>query len=329
MSKSAAKPFVKWAGGKGGLIPTLEMLLPSDLARIDGLTYIEPFVGGGAMLFFMLRKFGNIRKAVINDLNSDLVNAYKMVRDCPEELVGSLSAIEKPYFDIAEETGRKEFYLAMRRRFNAGGLTAVERASCLIFLNRTCFNGLYRVNSKGEFNVPFGRYKNPKICDADTIYADSRLLQKVEIICGDFEQVAGYVSGNTFVYLDPPYRPIDATSSFTSYTKEGFDDSEQVRLKKFFDRLTASGCFAMLSNSDGSCRNPEDTFFDDLYRDYRIRRVCASRSVSAKADKRGKLTELLISNYADGGCVTTCPDNNVKFNLNIMDYGQGAYKRTV
>ena len=176
MSKFTAKPFVKWAGGKGSLIPTLEKLLPVDISRVDDLTYIEPFIGGGAMLFFMLQKFGNIRKAVINDLNPDLVNAYKMVRDCPEELVGSLSDIQKSYFDIAEEAGRKEFYLAMRRRFNASGLSAVDRASCLIFLNRTCFNGLYRVNSKGEFNVPFGRYKNPKICDADTIYANSRLL---------------------------------------------------------------------------------------------------------------------------------------------------------
>ena len=329
MSKFTAKPFVKWAGGKGSLIPTLEKLLPVDISRVDDLTYIEPFIGGGAMLFFMLQKFGNIRKAVINDLNPDLVNAYKMVRDCPEELVGSLAAIQKSYFDIDEEAGRKEFYLAIRRRFNASGLSAVDWASCLIFLNRTCFNGLYRVNSKGEFNVPFGRYKNPKICDADTIYANSRLLQGVEITCGDFEQVAEYVSDNTFVYLDPPYRPVDATSSFTSYTKEGFDDSEQIRLKKFFDRLTASGCLAMLSNSDSSCRNPEDTFFDDLYKDYRIRRVYASRSVSAKADKRGKLAELLVCNYADNGFSTISHDKSLKFSLNINDYGQGAYKRTV
>ena len=167
----------------------------------------------------------------------------------------------------------------------------------LIFLNKTCFNGLYRVNSKGEFNVPFGKYKNPTICDAKTIYADSELLQKVEIRCGDFEETEQYISENTFIYFDPPYRPLDATSSFNSYAKEAFNDEEQIRLKRYFDRLSEKRCLMMLSNSDCKGRNPEDTFFDDLYKDYIIERVYASRSVNANPEKRGKLTELLIRNY--------------------------------
>lgn len=294
-----AKPFLKWVGGKGQLLPTFEKLLPAELNSWEEFTYIEPFIGGGAMLFFMLRTFGNIKRAVINDLNPNLIKVYKTIKSQPDLLIEQLSNIQKDYLNIPNEDKRKEFYLSVRKKFNTEQLTDVENAVCLMFLNRTCFNGLYRVNSKGEFNVPFGKYKNPTICDADTIYADSILLQNVEIMNGDFEQTERYVSRNTFVYFDPPYRPLDATSSFNSYSKEVFNDEEQIRLKEYFDRLSSRGCLLMLSNSDCKGRNSDDNFFDDLYKDYIIERVYASRSVNANPNKRGKLTELLIRNYSD------------------------------
>ncbi len=292
-----AKPFIKWVGGKGQLLPAFAALLPEHLARWENFTYIEPFIGGGAMLFFMLQTYPNIGRAVINDLNPDLIKAYRIVKDSPERLIQALAAIQKEYLNITEEEKRKEFYLEARKRFNHGNLSDVDNTMYLIFLNKTCFNGLYRVNSKGEFNVPFGRYKNPRIFDEEIIYVDSELLQKVEILHGDFEQTERYVSENTFVYFDPPYRPLDATSSFNSYAKESFDDREQIRLKEYADRLSAKRCWLMLSNSDGRGRHAENTFFDDLYKDYLIERVYASRSVNVNPEKRGPLTELLIRNY--------------------------------
>lgn len=166
-------------------------------------------------------------------------------------------------------------------------------------MNRTCFNGLYRENSKGGFNVPFGRYPNPTICDASLIISDSELLQDVEILNGDFSTTQNYIDGYTFFYFDPPYRPLDATSSFNSYVKEVFDDSEQRRLHAYFAELSAEGCLEILSNSDGRGRNAEDTFFDELYRDFTIERVYAKRCINANPAKRGALTELLIRNYSN------------------------------
>lgn len=321
--KYIAKPFIKWAGGKGQLISKFESLLPFNISRLEDLTYIEPFLGGGAMLFFMLQKYPNIKKAIINDVNPNLIIAYDTVKNTPTLLVQELTKIQNVYFNILEESKRKEFYLSMRKRFNAGGLSNIDNTVLLIFLNRTCFNGLYRVNSKGEFNVPFGRYKNPTICDNETIYADSELLQRVEIISGDFEQTEQYITDNTFIYFDPPYRPLDATSKFNSYAKEPFNDSEQIRLKKFFDRLSVKHCLMMLSNSDCRSRNEEDTFFDDLYKDYIIERVYASRSVNVDPEKRGKLTELLIRNYVKTQSI------NRKQGLSIKDYEQSTYRRTI
>lgn len=249
------------------------------------------------MLFFMLQRYGNIRRAVINDVNANLVRAYKVVKDAPEQLVGELEKIQTCYYEIPDEEHRRDFYLQIRRRFNEGGLSDIDSTVCLFFLNRTCFNGLYRVNSKGLFNVPFGKYVKPTICDAPTIFADSQLLQKVEIRCGDFERVSEFVSEDTLVYFDPPYRPLDATSNFNSYAKEPFNDREQVRLKRFFDAMSQRGGLLMLSNSDCRSRNPEDNFFDDLYGDYIIERVYASRAINSNAARRGKLTELVIRNY--------------------------------
>jgi len=291
-SLHAAKPFVKWAGGKRQLLPVIMRSLPHELNETAGFTYIEPFIGGGAVFFAMMQQFPNIQKAVINDINPDLIRAYKTIQQQPEKLIASLRKCETDYFKLKDEAERKEFYLQMRQTFNAGELSDVENTTCFIFLNRTCFNGLYRVNSKGQFNVPFGRYAHPTICDAETIMADSEVLQKAEILCGDFETTDFFATAGTFAYLDPPYRPLSETSSFTSYSKEQFDDSDQRRLQKFFERLTRKGCLLMLSNSDTS-----DHFFDDLYKDYNIQRVKAMRSLNANASTRGMLSELLIWNY--------------------------------
>ncbi len=322
--KHGAKPFVKWVGGKSQLIPTIAQKLPADFECHDDVTYIEPFVGGGAVLFWILQKCPNISRAVINDINADLVTAYNTVKYSPEMLVAVLEDMQKEYRKLQTEVARKEFYLEVRGRFNGGGLSDVDNTAMLIFLNRTCFNGLYRVNSKGEFNVPFGRYANPTICDTATIYADSEILQRVIVTCGDFEKTEQYVSRETrtFLYFDPPYRPLDATSSFNSYSKEKFDDEEQVRLKCYFDRLSSMGCWLMLSNSDGKGRNENDTFFDDLYGDYNIDRVYAVRSVNANPQKRGKLTELLIRNYTE--MLSFRPKSYVDMNVKhpICVYGE-------
>lgn len=292
------KPFLKWAGGKGKLISTFESYLPYDLVGKDSITYIEPFVGGGAMLFYMLQRFRNIRLAVINDINPDLVGVYRTVRDSVEELISALSDMERDYLALPSLDDQQHFFYAVRDRYNSKSLPLIENSASFIFLNKTCFNGLYRVNSKGKFNVPFGKYKMPQICDHANLRSDSKLLQNVEILCGDFEQTRQFVSDSTFCYIDPPYRPLNATSCFNSYAKEGFNDDEQARLKNFVDELTDRGCFVLLSNSDCKAANPDDTFLDDLYADYLIERIWAARAVNSNGAKRGKLTELLIRNYS-------------------------------
>lgn len=292
-----AKPFIKWVGGKGQLIEQLEALLPADFAERENVTYIEPFVGGGAMLFYMLQTYPNIKSAVINDINPDLTLCYQVVRDNPTELIKSLNAIQSDYYALRTEEERKMFFLQQRERFNSKSLNEIDNTTLFFFLNRTCFNGLYRVNKSGKFNVPFGKYTTPTICDSATIYADSKLLQKVDIMTGDFEQTFAKIEGNTFFYFDPPYRPLSNTSSFNDYTKEDFNDNAQIRLKLFCDRLNENGVNFMLSNSDCLGKDGTDRFFDDLFIDYSIERVWASRNVNAIASKRGKLTEIVVNNY--------------------------------
>ena len=292
-----AKPFIKWVGGKSQLIEQLEALLPADLKKRENITYIEPFVGGGAMLFYLLQTYPNIKSAVINDINADLTLCYQTVRDNTTELIRSINAIQAEYYSLKTEEQRKEFFINKRDLFNTKSLNTIENCTLFFFLNRTCFNGLYRVNKSGKFNVPFGKYFNPKICDASTIYADSKILQKVEIMTGDFEQTFSKIKEDTFYYLDPPYRPLSNTSSFNDYTKEDFNDDAQIRLKLFCDRLNEIGVQFMLSNSDCLGKDGKDRFFDDLYINYQISRVMASRSINAIASKRGKLTEIVINNY--------------------------------
>lgn len=268
----------------------------------EPFTYIEPFVGGGAMLFFMLQRFTKIRKVIINDINKNLTETYKSIKNNPEGLIYRLKHIEQQYLSIKDNENQRQFYLKMRRRFNEEQLSNIDKSALLIFLNHTCFNGLYRENSKGEFNVPFGRYANPTICDENVIYADSELLNNfdVQILNGDYKATAKAIDdfGLNFFYFDPPYRPLSATSSFNTYVKEPFNDDSQRELSNFCRMISQKdNVLWMLSNSDCSAKNPKDTFFEDLYNGFNIKRVFASRMVNANGSKRGKLTELLICNY--------------------------------
>lgn len=316
-SKASAKPFIKWAGGKGQLLSQLDEHLPQQL---DGrpFTYVEPFVGGGAMLFHMLKKHPEIKRAVINDINAHLVTAYRVVKEHPHELIERLSTLECQYNALDSEEAKKAFYLGAREIFNDEKLDEIDRAKYLIFLNRTCFNGLYRENAKGKFNVPFGRYLHPTICNAETIMADSEALNRADVIIlnGDFTYTLNHLDedGMNFIYFDPPYRPLNTTSSFNSYVKETFNDSEQIRLRDFSRELDGKlGVYWMLSNSDCSARNPEDTFFETIYDDFYIHRVYASRAINANPTKRGKLTELLICNYMPEGHGLYAAEDNAPF----------------
>ena len=246
----------------------------------------------------MLQRHSNIKSAVINDINEDLTTCYKVVRDNPKELVDSLAEIQKEYYLLHSEDLRKKFFMLMRDEFNTKSLAPIRNTTLFFFLNRTCFNGLYRVNKSGLFNVPFGKYETPTICDPVTIYADSEVLQNVEIMTGDYQKTLKKAQGNTLFYFDPPYRPLSNTSSFNDYAKESFNDLAQERLKKFCDRIEKAGYSFMLSNSDCFNTPLRDRFFEDLYLEYIIDRVWASRNINANPSKRGKLTEILVHNYA-------------------------------
>ncbi|MDR1743181.1 MAG: DNA adenine methylase [Dysgonamonadaceae bacterium] len=291
-----AKPFLKWAGGKTQLIPDIEKTLPVNITQTK-FTYIEPFVGSGAVLFWVLNNFPNLKKAVINDINEDLINTYKTIADKPKELISILDILQNEYHNLeGNEEKKKHYYYQKRELYNSRKEEPCGQAALFIFLNRTCFNGLYRVNRKNEYNVPMGSYKHPTICDRENILAVSEALQKVEILCGDFEQTLDYADKNAMFYFDPPYKPLSETSSFNSYAKDEFNDNEQIRLRNFCNKLDLLGLYWILSNSDVKGKDMNDNFFDDLYSDFNIQRVVAKRSINANPEKRGKLTELLITN---------------------------------
>lgn len=294
-----ARPFVKWAGGKGQLLGQLDALLPNDFAQREDLVYVEPFVGGAAMLFHVLAKYPNVKRAIINDANSELVSTYKTIKTNPEELIGLLSRLQEEFGKCATEELRQDMYNKLRDKFNAHKGDELETSALFIFLNKTCFNGLYLVNSKGEFNVPFGKAKNPTICDADNIRALNKVLQKVTILNGDFEDVMKSVKSKAFFYFDPPYRPLTQSAAFTAYAKGGFNDDEQRRLAQFCRKLDRAGHQWMLSNSDPHNVDPEDDFFEELYQGFDIKRVVASRAINSKGDGRGKIAELAIRNYGE------------------------------
>ncbi len=294
--KVELKPFVKWVGGKGQLIEQLEKHIPTNGEKV--LTkYAEPFVGGGALLFNILSKY-NFESLYIGDTNAELINAYNVVKNNVEELIKKLADMQLAFVPM-DENGRKYYYYTARDKFNSLILnkdTAIEKASLFIFLNKTCFNGLYRVNKKGQFNVPMGAYKNPTVCDENNLRNVSEALQNVTIVYGDYSLSKNFIDKFTFVYLDPPYRPISETAGFTSYNADCFDDKEQIRLAKFIDEINLSGAKIMLSNSDPQNVNPQDTFFEDLYKEYTINKVEAMRAINSKGDSRGKIKELLICN---------------------------------
>jgi DNA adenine methylase len=298
MYKDVAKPFLKWAGGKGQLIEKLGMLYPDEL--LDGriTNYIEPFVGGGAIFFDILQKF-NIEKAVIIDVNKELINCYRCVKSNVNELITKLETLQKTFFELPVEK-KNLYFLSVRERYNTVRLNGnydFEKAADFIFLNKTCFNGLYRVNSKGEFNVPFGKYKNPTICDKKNLLRISKLLENVKILHGDYSQCTDFIDENTFVYLDPPYRPITTTQSFVGYSQNGFNDGNQIELAKLIKMSSNVGCKIMLSNSDPKNANQKDSFFDDLYDGFYIKRINAKRIINCQSNKRGDITEIVVRNY--------------------------------
>ena len=292
------KPFVKWAGGKGQLLSEIEKYYPFGDGNIT--KYAEPFVGGGAVLFDILSKY-DIESVYISDINEDLINAYRVIRDEIDEIVDMLQAMQDEFIPLNDEERRK-YYIAKRDYFNTlkvcndEGIN-IAKAALMIFLNKTCFNGLFRVNRKGAFNVPMGAYKNPMICDEVNLRAVSEKLQNVIIVCGDYRDSADFIDEHTFVYFDPPYRPLTATSSFTAYTENLFNDEEQIELARFVDAMDKKGAKIVVSNSDPKNANEEDEFFDEIYASHTIRRVEASRMINRNSSARGKIKELLITNF--------------------------------
>jgi DNA adenine methylase len=284
MENKIAKPFLKWAGGKTQLITEIEKSLPYEITN-KKFTYVEPFVGSGAILFWMLDNFTKLEKAVINDINTDLINAYRIVASKPKELISILQILQNEYHNLdGKDEEKKEYYYKKRELYNTRKEEQSGQAALFIFLNRTCFNGLYRVNKSNGYNVPMGSYKKPTICDDQNILAVSNVLQKVEILCGDYEETLKEANTNSFFYFDPPYKPLSNTSSFNSYAKDEFNDEEQIRLRNFCSKMENLGHKWMLSNSDVKGRDTNDNFFDEIYSEFSISRVKARRSINANPE---------------------------------------------
>ncbi|WP_374687993.1 DNA adenine methylase [Promineifilum sp.] len=270
---SIARPVLKWAGGKGRLLPELLARVPDEFNA-----YHEPFVGGGA-LFFALAGQGRIRRAYLSDANAGLIDVYLALRNAVEEVIAALG----------QHAYEREHYYRVRA-LRPEALTLPERAARVIYLNKTCYNGLYRENRAGQFNVPFGRYKNPTICDEPNLRAASAVLQGVDIARRRFSTVLDYAQPGNFVYFDPPYHPVSPTANFTTYDRDGFGPDDQRQLRDVFAALADKGVRAMLSNSDMP-------FVRDLYAGFHIEQLYAARAVNSKANGRGKVAELLICNF--------------------------------
>ena len=296
-NKNTVKPFLKWAGGKNQLLNEIEKYYPFE----NGIKkYAEPFVGGGAVLFDILNKY-DLEEIYISDINEELINTYTMIREHIDELIQKLFIMQDEFIPI-ENSDRKIYYSKKREKFNFLKLNNsieddIEKAAIMIFLNKTCFNGLYRVNKKGFFNVPMGDYKNPMICDEDNLRLVSEKLNNIKIESGDYRKSEKFIDKNTFVYIDPPYRPLTRNSGFIAYSQTNFDDKQQIRLSEFINFISKNGAKVLLSNSDPKNIDEKDDFFDNIYSKYKIRRVEATRMINSKASARGKIKELLISNY--------------------------------
>ena len=293
------RPFVKWAGGKGSLIPQLNNFYPYELKNGIIERYIEPFVGGGAVLIDILQKY-DVQEEYAFDINIDLINSYNVIKNHVEDLITNLKQMETEYLRLEQEE-RKNYFYNKREEYNNYTLEEnehnIQRAAQFIYLNRTCFNGLYRVNKAGKFNVPMGSHKNPTICDEENLRNLSKLIQNVQFQYGDYKRSMKYVTENTFVYFDPPYRPLNVTSGFTSYTKEDFNDDNQRELAEFYRELNEQNVKLMLSNSNPKNTNKEDTFFDNIYQGFNIDEIYASRIINANSKGRGKISEILVTNY--------------------------------
>lgn len=285
MANTYAKPFVKWAGGKSQLLQQFESFTPLNFNK-----YIEPFVGGGA-LFFYLFSNNKIKEAILLDSNRELIDCYRAIKSHFKELIKYLNKHKKKHNDLEEE-----YYCRVRNRIRNNlelwrSLSIAEKAAITIYLNKTCYNGLYRVNRNNQFNAPVGRYRNPEIYNSENLKAINKALKTAKVIkASDFAKCMLYAKKNDFVYLDPPYNPLSKTSSFTGYTKDGFGENEQIRLAEVYRELDKKKCKVMLSNS-----NTE--LIKKLYKDYRIEKVRASRAISCKATGRGRISELVILNY--------------------------------
>ena len=292
------KPFIKWVGGKGQLLPEINKLYPIELGKNIN-KYAEIFLGGGAVLFDILSKY-KLDEVYISDKNLELINTYKSIRDNVDILIKSLKEMEEQYIPLDNEN-RKDYYYKKREEYNSLKINSevnnIEKAVLFIFLNKTCFNGLYRVNKKGEFNVPMGAYKKPKICDEENLKNVSLTLRNVKIVYADYRKSEKFIDGKTFVYIDPPYRPLNITSSFTSYTENDFNDKEQIELAEYINVLNKKGAKIVISNSDPKNNDIDDNFFDKLYDNYNINRVKATRMLNSNASLRGAINELLITNY--------------------------------
>lgn len=297
------RPFVKWAGGKNKLILQIEQYYPKELKENKIDVYIEPFVGGGAILIDILKKY-NIKKAYAFDINKNLINCYNIIKDKVESLVLELKKLEEEYLKLDDEN-RKEYYYDIRKKYNSINIEneneALEKTTYFIFLNKTCFNGLYRENRRGQFNVPIGKYKNPTIFDEENLIKLSKLIKNVTFINGDYRESYKYIEENTFIYFDPPYRPINKTSSFTSYSKEDFNDENQKKLGEYFRKINDnnSNVKLMLSNSNPKNNNEKDDFFEQIYNGFKINEIKANRMINSNKEKRGKISELLIINYEE------------------------------
>ena len=295
------RPFVKWAGGKGSLIPQLKNFYPFELENETINKYVEPFIGGGAVLINILQKY-DVKEVYAFDINIDLINCYNVIKNNVDELINKLDKMEKDFI-ILEQDDRQKYFYEIRKEYNSYRIDkneqSVKRASEFIFLNRTCFNGLYRVNKSGKFNVPCGKYKNPTICDADNLRNLSYLIRNVVFQYGDYTKSEQYVDNNTFVYFDPPYRPLSVSSGFTSYTKEDFNDDNQKELATYYRKLNEKKAKLMLSNSNPKNTNKDDTFFEEIYKGFNINEVSAKRMINANAKGRGAISELLITNYEE------------------------------
>lgn len=293
------KPFIKWVGGKTQLLDNISKKYPAELGKSIN-KYCEPFIGGGAVLFDILSKY-NLTEIMINDINPELINTYIQIRDNVHNLIVKLKTLQEMYWKY-DSAQRWDYFYKQRERFNKikfinNDKYNLEKASIFIFLNKTCFNGLYRVNKSGLFNVPMGNYKKPLICNETNLLAISGLLQNVIIRCGDYKECIDFIDKNTFVYIDPPYRPITKTSSFTSYMQQSFEDKQQIELGEFVLSINDKGAKVIVSNSDPKNTDASDEFFDELYSLLIIDRVNAKRVINCNGKNRGEISELLISNY--------------------------------